>query len=953
MPTQHPAKILFAMLYISLVAGFGHSGEDPHGEFEIKRKNIFEFTQEPTLKAVGDNVTISFAVKDYCDVTVAVEDRQKNIIRFLASGVLGPNAPKPFQKNSLQQVLTWDSKDNQGHYVVNRDENISIRVSLGLKVEFDKSLYYSPHKRTGQRSIIWMAPEGLYVFESHGRDNLRLFDRDGKYIKTIYPFPADQVDKVVGLKWHKYPKRPKVPLKNSNYHQTLLSSGDNDDEAGGLKSGMTGIGATSIAVQGKHVAVAMEHLNRLATDGSSGGLPLKGPKTGVTFQRKGYGGVGKGLAHTGPSSMAFSPDGKKLYLAGSLWHDTYAGSPGNVPGVFVMDYAKNDPVKVFAGSAKLNEFGKGPNQFVMPTSVDVDKNGFVYVSDFLNDRIQVFSPDGALKKSIACVKPAKVLVHKKTGEIFAFSWSSIGVAKNVWNDKRYKGSYNPKNIKQTLTHISAYPACKIQLTEPFPIGSYPGGRFAKAALAYVTLDSWSEPLTFWVAGKNHIRSSEEDKWSGFRMRAEQSFISGVRKYQKIDKKWTEQLNFGKFVKRDAFRSKTLVWNIQNLYVNPKTGKLYVGEADSGATMKAFNELLEIDPDTNKMKMVKLPYNPMDVAFDLQGNIYLRTINVVARFDPKTFREIPFDYGAEMAKVNGGMNGGRFGSLISGLQMPATNAVCYHQGGMSVNANGDIAVACHNRTKFVKNKEVIGPQVLNIYTEYEPRQYPGRVTSSTSVCVHIWDRHGKIKVEDAVLGTPQTDGVFIDNDLNVYMMATPARHFDGKPLQDGMSSTLIKFPPKKGRFLSSSRNIPIPLPKDSYPKRKQEIYGYWIDGYDWIYGGVGFGGFNARWAGGGCACWFARFNLDHFGRSFVPEPMQYSVSVLDTNGNLILRIGQYGNEDSSGPKSRVPTGGDGIGLFHPCFTTTHTDRRVFISDVGNARIVSAHLKYHAEKVLTLK
>ena len=138
-----------------------------------------------------------------------------------------------------------------------------------------------------------------------------------------------------------------------------------------------------------------------------------------------------------------------------------------------------------------------------------------------------------------------------------------------------------------------------------------------------------------------------------------------------------------------------------------------------------------------------------------------------------------------------------------------------------------------------------------------------------------------------------------------------------------------------------------------PKRKQEITGFWVDDYDWIYGGVGFGGFNAAWAGGGCACWFARFKLDYLRRSFVPEPMQYSVSVLDANGNLILRIGQYGNEDSSDKNSLVPLDGDGIGLFHPCFTAVHTDRRVFISDIGNGRIVSALLKYHKDKILSLK
>ena len=118
----------------------------------------------------------------------------------------------------------------------------------------------------------------------------------------------------------------------------------------------------------------------------------------------------------------------------------------------------------------------------------------------------------------------------------------------------------------------------------------------------------------------------------------------------------------------------------------------IGIYDIDTTMKAFNELVEIDPDTGKEKMLKLPYNPMDIDFDIDGNIYLRTINILARYDLETMREIPFDYGSEFDKVNGGMNGGRFGPVLSGIVMPATNAVCYHQGGISVNDRGDIDVA---------------------------------------------------------------------------------------------------------------------------------------------------------------------------------------------------------------------------------------------------------------------
>ena len=107
-------------------------------------------------------------------------------------------------------------------------------------------------------------------------------------------------------------------------------------------------------------------------------------------------------------------------------------------------------------------------------------------------------------------------------------------------------------------------------------------------------------------------------------------------------------------------------------------------------------------------------------------------------------------------------------------------------------------------------------------------------------------------------------------------------------------------------------------------------------------------------GGGCACWFSRFKLDHFARSISPEPHQFRVAVVDSAGNLILRIGKYGNvEDGKplieddGPPNTRSIGGDEVSLMHACFVGTHTDRRIFISDLGNQRIVSVKLEYHTE------
>jgi hypothetical protein len=91
-------------------------------------------------------------------------------------------------------------------------------------------------------------------------------------------------------------------------------------------------------------------------------------------------------------------------------------------------------------------------------------------------------------------------------------------------------------------------------------------------------------------------------------------------------------------------------------------------------------------------------------------------------------------------------------------------------------------------------------------------------------------------------------------------------------------------------------------------------------------------------------------------------------VLDSAGNLILRIGKYGNVDDGRPLVAAersnrsdasdksdgrPIGGDEVALMHACYVAADTDRRLFIADAGNARILSVRLDYHATERVALK
>lgn len=949
-------RIKNSILVFCFLIGFSNVfTEDAFKEFKVSRKNVFEFTKKPELKEEKNLTTISFAVKDFCDVTVAIENVEGKIIRHLASGVLGAKAPEPFQKNSLEQTIQWDNKDDRGKYI---DDlvNTKVRVSLGLQAEYEKDLYYSPHKRISVLPIMCATPEGIYVFEGMGRDHVRLYSHDGKYEKTIYPFPASQIKNVKGLKWWQAPDGHEVIDKEGLYHNTILTSGDNDSRFN-QKGRQGGLAATGLAVNGKRISLMYEHLNRLATDGSTGGLPLKGEETCIRIGRgdlsSNYGPEGAGKQIVGPTSTAFSPDGKTVYMTGFSWQQRHGTDSSSIMGVLKMNYETNEPMSLFAGLKSDKEFGDDENHFATPTSLDVDNAGNVYVSDYGNNRIQIFNPSGKFLKSISVKNPAKVAVHQKTGEIFVFSWAIIGMPLAL----EQKIGYDPEKIEQKITIFSPFPEAQKKQEDKFQFGPASRGYiFAMGQVYQLTLDSWSEEPSFWVVGRKFIPGPDDLAYQPKTLPLDMVKLweAGARKIQLKNGKWESVVDINEMAKKEIVRIAPPIFNIQQLYFNPKSEKLYVGEPDSAPTMKAWKELLEIDPVTAKANIIKLPINPQDMAFDINGLIYLRTMNVLSRFDMSNWKEVPFDYGNERAAVgqDGGI-GGVSSPIVSGIMLPAKNAVCYHQGGMSINVNGDIAVACHNGITKVKNLDFASADIEDT-AQYEALEYRGRWVSATSICVHIWDKFGKIKIEDAVKGAPQTDGVVIDKDCNVYMLATPARHINGKPLDDGMSSTMIKFKKESGgKFLSNNKGMPLLLPTDQYPNRPQEINGLWVESYEWMYGGCGFAGFNGAAAGGGCACWFVRFKLDYFARSFVPEPMQYSVAVLDSAGNLILKIGQYGNEDSKGKKSKEPLGGDEVGLFHPCFVETHTDRRLFIADIGNENILSVKLKYEVNEILSFK
>ena len=257
--------------------------------------------------------------------------------------------------------------------------------------------------------------------------------------------------------------------------------------------------------------------------------------------------------------------------------------------------------------------------------------------------------------------------------------------------------------------------------------------------------------------------------------------------------------------------------------------------------------------------------------------------------------------------------------------------------------------------------------------YRPLRFAGRNLSAQAT-VWVFTPRGELKSKDVIPGL-QIGSCGIQTDVagNIYVGFAGTPQVDGRPYLPN-SGSVIKFPPTGGKLLGDwATRIPLnetpPRPPDFFVasagmkpdmllgrrsgfKARASLtqptgHKIWAQGALWAYGGLSS---MVTLKMPSCSCPNNRFALDYYARSFIPETYRYSVGVVDTNGNKIMHIGRYGNEDSRGPGSPVSIGGDEIAFAFPCFVSIK-DGELYVSDSGNDRMVQVLLNYHVEETLS--
>jgi len=354
------------------------------------------FTQKPEIR----DGRIEFTASATTDCAVAVVDAQGRVVRHLAAGVLGPNAPEPLRKNSLAQSLPWDGKDDLGRAAAGGP--FTARVGLGLNPTFGRFIGHNPAALGSIRGLA-CGPGGevyvLHVFGAlhpyDGSLQVSVFDRQGKYLRTILPFPGGLTeDRLAGLK-----RVNQLPFIYQAETRSLLPG------AGDVPSQRP-----VVTKSGRLAFVGIQEVERYARAGvaqvlaveKDGSMPQGGPLRTKLASMSGT-----------AASLALSPDEQTLYATGLGEGGSLDGTPTNA----VYAFGWND--------AAPRVLVKGP--LTLPRCVATGKDGTLYVADQGNSRIAAFHPDGKSAGALAVERPERVEVHPATGAIYVLGGPNCNI----------------------------------------------------------------------------------------------------------------------------------------------------------------------------------------------------------------------------------------------------------------------------------------------------------------------------------------------------------------------------------------------------------------------------------------------------------------------------------------------------------------------------------------------
>jgi len=806
------------------------------------------FAAKPTATKAGDKVKIAFAVSAPTDVEVSVLDGKGKAVRHLAAGVLGSKKapPRPLRPG-LSQSLEWDLRDDLNKPA--KGGPFKARVRIGTQATFGAALGQPDALASKLYGLATDEKGQLYVATGGGYgDNvftIKAFDRDGKYLRTIFPYPANL--RLADVSGFAEQSLRDGRLNPPQFHALLPWIYPH--ALGGLMGNRVHQGVLWLA-NGRGEICRIR-----ATDGaciSWGGTQSSAPPA------------------QGPICWGASPDGKSLYLAG-WYHKRRKIADGQIFKVDPRTGGRTSFVQIDVpadnfwdnernGWYNYTNWGR-KNGLSAIHGLAVDQKGRVYACDRVNQRIAVYDAAGNLLGSTRVEWPDLLALSPRDGTIYVTT-------------RRIINGYKAVNEVKVLK-LSGWKDGKVlaELTL--------GGLNAPS----MALDATQDPPVIWLSNVCQDEITRDGRGMN---------TAGVTRIE--DRQ-------GKLVVAGRLGGEPLMPEaVVKVWADPFSDDIVVSDG--------WSRLSRYDGLTGQKK--PFPLKGIDLCFGPDRNIYVYGQRgwheLVARFD-RRFEPVPF---------------------------PAT---------------GRNTTTLTTTGRDVYGRYGHGWSNKGIFVALSGRIYAHNMYDWCRYFVNVWDPSGRAErhpgPSNGLIGPTDAEGggLCVDAAGNVYLglHGVPAGSAAAADRRRTLGA-VVKFRPQGGGYVKLEKDEPAP--KDGIPWTGSRVGNF-------VRGALAAYPILAPQASRGCVCKEARFDLDPWGRLYIPNGLDYYVRVVDNAGNEILRFGHYGNPDSRGPESSVAEPQVPLG-WPICVSAGHVERgRLYVADTLNRRVVRVNIDYAAQEVCPIR
>ncbi|MFH1759816.1 MAG: hypothetical protein ABIA63_01820 [bacterium] len=844
--------------------------------------DIFEVL--PFLNVNNDCVEVNFSLNEYKDVAAEVLDESGVIIRHLGAGVLGTNVPLPFQSNTKTQKIIWDWKDDKGNAMA-QNGNYRILVKAGMEARFGSIIGWD-----GQwlGIIMGMAVDenGNLFVNMVSRPiihrcpvNTKVFDRDGNYLRSLLPFPGDlDVSKRQGLKEVTDSESRTIPFLYNPYNWSVLPGFGIDLHQPVLSKDSMFIFPVGLIDHQMGSDMDVDG-PRLASVGIDGSVGADYIKQKIAYPEPPYEISKTQSHHIFPRVfLCISPSGRYIYASGIVASYCYPDYRASLDIVKRIDHV------------------------VYRIDLESEEQAHVFIGEkwasgndaaHLNNPLGIdVDPDGNI---YVCDRGNnRIAIFDSLGNFLnalpvqypvhvAFHPKTrkiyVHCAQDLADGASVYGTV-PHQIIRLSGKNDATPEITIEYKEN-------AAYLARVAFAF---DKVSDPPVIWLGSFNSNSGHMVTRGNIIKILDRGSYFEDLG---------------------DVITSKSPVplLGMSHQYVN----------VDSRTEEVWWDDMM-FDGNTGELKGI----------FQIKNWRY----GLLAKGEPKFGPDnsvIVRHHNEENIERYSRLNGSPYPFLATGTHV--IKDIGLHSGGgtrprgFDVSESGDIYILHHLAQRDRGNTQVsiIGPDGTVKQDKFiRIESACGGIAVDRKGAIYIGAHLKPFGIKIPVF----FDDFFKNNADDAYI------GLGTKMLYEKSTGSLLKFGSDGGAIL------PDAMGKDYQVATKKDVMErprYKSTGVLWSK----FANSSQQTTAGGCVCETNRHDVDMHNRIYLPDPLTYSIWVYDENGNKITRFGDYGNMDSRGPGSQIPT--PEIPFSYPLGVAV-SDKAAYINDIHAHRVVRVNLAY---------